>query len=400
MPEPGSLDKDGLEIRRMSPSDAAAALALRNKVFPPISLAHWRQSQTASVALLEGELIGVVPFAIRGFEIAPGVPIRAAFANSVAVAEGFRDLGVGTRMMEEARGYLPSLAEAMMVYTEGERAGLQYRFYRKTGHYDLLYPRRFRREPPGAHDTLSHATVLPIESITEIEADLLRVYRSCYANHAGTPRRTRGYWDSALASQIFIELPYERLGIVVVSQDRSITAYAIVGLREGELVVLEAAAEVSFDPRPLWEALEDIANRWHAEGTVMYGQDLGTPLYASLLQSGFEPERREDVLVGQVLAYEDLYALRWQAASDALRPTLEIWTPERDLVLGGEPGAARISLEMKEEALHRLLLARTDLVNAVHEQYVTMLRGERRLVDEIGVVLRAVPWVYHHLDYV
>jgi len=104
-----------LEVREYRPEDAAAALALRNAVFSPIGPEHWPQSQTAAVALLDGRMVGVIPFTIRDFEIAPGVAIRGAFANSVAVAEGYRDRGIGTRMMAEARSFLPRRAEAMFV---------------------------------------------------------------------------------------------------------------------------------------------------------------------------------------------------------------------------------------------------------------------------------------------
>src|SRR5437868_5826355 len=118
-----------LEVREYRPEDAAAALALRNAIFPPIGPEHWPQSQTAAVALLDGQMVGVIPFTVRDFEIAPGVAIRGAFANSVAVAEEYRDRGIGTRMMAEARSFLPRWAEAMFVYTGDEGAGLAYRFY-------------------------------------------------------------------------------------------------------------------------------------------------------------------------------------------------------------------------------------------------------------------------------
>ena len=134
-----------LEVREYRAEDASAALALRNRVFPPIGPEDWAKSQTAAVALLDGRLVGVIPFTIRSFTLAPDAMIRAAFANSVAVAEDLRGMGIGTRMMDSARLFLAARAEAMCVYTGHEATGPQYRFYHRSGHHDLLYPRRMTK---------------------------------------------------------------------------------------------------------------------------------------------------------------------------------------------------------------------------------------------------------------
>jgi GNAT superfamily N-acetyltransferase len=73
----------------------------------------------------------VIPFEIRDFLIAPGISIAAAFANSVAVDEGHRSHGIGGEMMKAAYEFLPRLAQAVFVYTDNERGGLQYRFYNR-----------------------------------------------------------------------------------------------------------------------------------------------------------------------------------------------------------------------------------------------------------------------------
>src|SRR5262249_14132258 len=160
-------------------------------------------------ALLDGQMVGVIPFTVRDFEIAPGVAIRGAFANSVAVAEGYRDRGIGTRMMAEARSFLPRWAEAMFVYTGDEREGLPYRVYIRTGPPDLSSRRRLRWATPAGVSQPPGAEVLPVEATEALEADLLDVYTACYAQCAGTPPRRPGYWRQALASHIFVEIPHD-----------------------------------------------------------------------------------------------------------------------------------------------------------------------------------------------
>ncbi len=386
-----------LEVREGRPEDSEEALALRNRAFPPIGPDLWPQSQTAAVARLEGRLVGVVPFTIRSFEVAPDVALRAAFANSVAVDESLRDRGIGTRMMAAAREFLADRAEAMCVYTGREAGGPQYRFYHRTGHHDLLYPRRLAREVAPGATMPAGAEVVPADRISGHESELLEVYSRCYSGCGGSPRREPGYWRRALDSHIFVEIPYEAFDLLMVRQGGELAAYALVGTREGETVGLECASRHEGASGTLWEALGALASRRWAERVVVYGQDLNTPLYVSLRDSGFVPRPRDDVLAGQVISPERVYDLSLQASRKAV-PSLEIWTPERTLGLG--PDRPRLHLEMKEELLHRLLLRRLDLEAAVREQVVTVREGGREQVRAVAKVLAPVPWVYHHLDYI
>src|SRR5919109_2928748 len=136
---------DALQVRELSPDDAEPALRLRNRIFSPIGQEHWAQNQTGAVAYLGQTLVGVIPFTVREFVIAPEVSIWVAMANAVGVADGHRGRGIGSRMMEAAREFLPRWADATFVYTATEAGGPQYRFYRRSGYHDLLYPRQMRR---------------------------------------------------------------------------------------------------------------------------------------------------------------------------------------------------------------------------------------------------------------
>jgi GNAT superfamily N-acetyltransferase len=387
-----------VEVRECRPDDTDAALALRNQVFPPIGPGHWAQSQTAAIARLHDRLVGVIPFIVRSFKLAPGVVIRAAFANSVAVAEDLRGAGIGTRMMDAARLFLPARADAMCVYTANEAAGPQYRFYRRTGHHDLLYPRRMTMPAPSPQEVLpTEAALVSIDEVSTLEADLLDVYAECYSGWGGSPVREFGYWQLALDSQIFVEIPYEAFDLVVVRGLGQLSAYAIAGTREQETVVLECASRGTATSSALWKAMAALAALRKSKRIAIYGQDFGMPLYDSLLQAGFIAHPRYDVLSGQVVRPESVYEDSLRAAGGDW-PAFEAWTPQRTVRLG--PGEASVQLEMKEDDLHRLLLRRLDLVSAVREQRVTVRGGGWDQVRRVASVLAPVPWVYHHLDYV
>ncbi|HEU5432989.1 MAG TPA: GNAT family N-acetyltransferase, partial [Thermomicrobiales bacterium] len=198
-----------IEVRERRPDDDDSALALRNAVFPPIAPEDWVKSQAAAIARLDDRLVGVIPFIIRPFVLAPGVVIRAAFANSVAVAADLRDQGIGSRMMAAARQFLPAHADAMCVYTGREAEGPQYRFYRRTGHHDLLYPHRMTKPTPAPAVLPGGAAVAATDEIESVEAALLDVFAQCFAGRGGFPQREPGYWRQALASHIFVEVPYD-----------------------------------------------------------------------------------------------------------------------------------------------------------------------------------------------
>jgi GNAT superfamily N-acetyltransferase len=388
-----------IKVREYRAEDADAALALRNQVFPPIGPQHWAKSQTAAIALLDGRLVGVIPFTIRTFSLAPSVAIRAAFANSVAVAEDLRGMGIGTRMMDAARRFLPAHAEAMCVYTGDEAAGPQYRFYHRSGHHDLLYPRRMTKPAPDREEVPPTGTAfVSIDKVSTVEADLLDVYSACYLGWGGFPVREIGYWRRALASHIFVEIRYEAFDLVLARNAGELSAYAIAGTREQETVVLESAARRAADAAALWEAVEVLAASRNSNLISIQGPDFGTPLHGSLLRAGYTAQPRDDVLSGQVVAPDSVYATSVRAAGGGDAPTFEVWTPERTLRLG--PGEPSLLLEMKESDLHRLLLRRLDLEPALREQHVTVRTGGWDHIRRVASVLAPIPWIYHHLDYV
>jgi GNAT superfamily N-acetyltransferase len=386
---------DAVEARELAPGDSERALRLRNAIFPSIDHEHWAQNQTAAVAYLGQTLVGVIPFTIREFVIAPEVSIQVATANSVGVADGHRGAGIGSRMMDAAREFLPRWADATFVYTATEAGGPQYRFYRRCGYQDLLYPRRMRRtvgrQPPS---TDPGCAMRSLDAALGMQDDLLRVYQACFAGYGGVPPRAPGYWTTAFESQIFVALAYEEFAMAAVSGASRLEAYALAGLRRGDAVVLEWAAIDEPAADRLWGMVERLARRWGTRETVVYAQELTGPFPAALTRAAFSSDPRDDVLCGQVLRPQDVFAGRWP---DRPAPTVAIWTPRRELRLG--PGRPEVVLEMKEATLHRLLLARVDLSALVRRQYVTVRVGDLDAVNTISRALAPAPWAYHHLDY-
>src|SRR5204862_237954 len=162
--------------------------------------------------------------------------------------------------------------------------------------------------------------------------------------------------------------------------------------REKETVVLEAAARDAA-AAPLWRAVAALAASRNSRQISISGPAFGTPLHDSLLRAGFTAQPRDDVLPGQVIAPESVYAASLRAAGSGDQFTFEVWTPERTLRLGSDETSLR--LEMKEGDLHRLLLRRLDLDSAIRQQRVTVRAGDWDSIRRVASVLAPAPWVYH-----
>ena len=107
------------------------------------------------------------------------------------------------------------------------------------------------------------------------------------------------------------------------------------------------------------------------------------PIIPALQAAGFQPQGRSAdpmMIMAHVLEPETLAAAVWRA--DAATADLEViaWTPEREVVLhrAASPQTRRVRLEMKEDALTRLLFCRLDLRAAVAQEIVDRAGRDRR----------------------
>ena len=241
--------------------------------------------------------------------------------------------------------------------------------------------------------------MVPIDEVSTIEGDLLDVYSACYSGWGGFPVREVGYWRRALASHIFVEIPYEAFDLVLVRGASQLSAYAIAGTRERETVVLESAASRAAEAMALWQAVETLATSRNSNLiSIQMGQASARRSMIHCSEPDFRRNPGMTCSLGRLWRPSPCTQPRFGQQARGQAPTFEIWTPERSLRLG--PGEPSLLLEMKESDLHRLLLRRLGLETAVREQRVTVRTGGWDQIRRVASVLAPIPWVYHHLDYV
>lgn len=388
---------DDVEIREYREEDEASCLELRNRVFPPISVDDWRHGSTAAVAYLEGRLVGVIPFVLRNYALRQDLSVVSAVANSVAVSEALRGRGIGTRMMSAAAGFLQDRADTMMVYTGDEPAGRQYRFYRATGHVDVAYPVIYRLRAAGAPPAGFRAEVSSVELIDKLEDELLAVFGMCWRDYGGHVRRERGFYRRALSSHIFVEVPYDGMSLISLSERERLSAYAIVGVREAQATVLEWAWASPGAESALVSALHRFGLSHRAEVAVWSCRVPALPFGSP--DAEWQRDGRDAVVVGQVLRPDRIWARMGTHDTGSPLPTLSMWTPKRQLVLNAD-GKGLVSLEMKEWQFHQMLFCRGSLENDVRLQRITAGAGTWEEIGQLNRIFRSAPWEYHHLDYI
>lgn len=397
-----------VEYREYRPEDAESFLRLHDSVFPRMSPEYWanwsRGQVTAAVAISDGEVVGAVPLQFRDFLIRPGLSVPVAWEYSVCTREDLRGTGVGSRLMAVAAEFLRGRCQAMMVYREDERSRA-YHFYRRTGHEDLAYLTTWVREP---------APVWPSERVRRIAyADFLAheeravdLFRSAHGNRGGYPPRFCGYYEVAVQTPQYHEVPLD-LSVLLVPAEGSMRGYAIVG--EERLVpalhLLEVVAEgnelrLAF---PLLAAYAELASERGVSAHARLAD--GSP-YAPVLQAlGFRPRPRSRggmMILGRLLDPEGLAEAAWRPSEATQGLEVTVWTPGREVILhraSGE-GTRRVVLEMKESGLARLLLGRLDLTAALDMGLVTAPGASGADLAAVADALPWAPWAYHQLDYV
>ena len=394
--------------REYMPSDAASWLRLHDSAFPPISREYWaqwsaREDVTAMVAVLDGEVVGTLPFHLRDYVIRPGVTIRAAFEYSVCVRDGMRDRGIGTGLMNCAKKLLPGRCDAMMVFRGAETVPA-YNFYLRNGHYDLIFARSWSLAETANRPT-GRVELMPISELYQREKEVQEVFESAVAGAGGYVRRHPGFWQPMIENCNWEEVKHD-MRFFLWEREERIIGYAVAGKQVGGPVVdlLELVTCDGDVPRArillnavaaFAGALQSRVEAWYPDG----GQ------YAEALRAvGFAPRSRQENSM-MIMAYPlnaDAIAQKAWVRADALKDAEVVaWSPQRTVALHKPLDPQRkIEIEMKDDLLTRLLFCRLDLVRAWESDLASVRGGGRAEVEAVAAAMPFTKWAYHHLEMI
>ena len=393
-----------ITYRLYEPQDVEQTVEVIHRVFHvyPILYATWtrmeNQDHVTVLAEQDGRLIGAIPFDIRDFLIRPGVSLRAAFAHLVSVDAPYRNAGVGSGMIKFAKENLPAVCDGLFVYT-GSEGRAPYTFYEKNGFVDLQYS-RFYSLPVTRGTVPADVRVVPFDPVARGEQEICEAYQRVYAEYAGFPVRFPGFWEQAMDSIIYVEMPTD-FYLAQVHRGAELCGYAIFGFAREGATILEMVATPQDDPsqetiseKLLKAIVAAVAERGVPEVRMLASYH--HPALPALHNLGFQPNDRSDSEIISAVAFH--FDWLWTKLAGEEPPmALHIWTPEREFDLSGD--GPRVTLEMKHSTLQRLFLCREDFRVAFETERITSPDASLPM-DALQHIFRPAPWVYHWLEWI
>ena len=406
-----------LNIYEYDASEIGEPLPFRNTIFGQITVDHWlAMNCTGVVAREDGELVGFIPLQYREQKLNARQSIPVVYENAVGVAEGRRGQGIGTLMMDEAARFMGDRVDALMVIRSGERTD-GYRFYRRSGHSDLMYACWYYLSPevewPAVDSAAGAAriSVIDRESWLALEPQLLALYERRCGGFGGGQRRGPGYWSMILDGQVFAQR--KRWLVTMMTETGQLRGYLVAGqgVRSAAHAVL--VYEVVGEDEPAVEHLLRFARQLCGEldGAMAARPDgaqlvvplvsLANPVRPLLRRMGFAEGESSSHVMARLLRPDRIFCRLAEGTGLPEKVSLSVSTPHRVLEVCA-PAQPRytVRLETKEVFLARLFCCRLDLDAALDMELVRWRHPDAGLRRQLCQVFAPCEWVQWFTDYV
>ena len=377
-------------------------LPFRNAIFGHVSRDHWfAMNNTGVVAREDGELAGFIPLQYRQQKLNARVTIPVVYENAVGVAEGRRGQGIGTAMIDEAARFMSDRVDALMVVRGGERSD-GYRFYRKSGHSDLMYACWYTLEPEVEWDTTDGCSISVVdrERWLALEPQLLALHERQYGRFGGGQRREPGYWGTILDGHVYCEHPWWL--VTLAGEAGGLAGYLVAGqgvwaARE-RVYVFEVVGREDGDV----ERLLRYARRFSTDGQLNVPLvSLSNPVRPLLRRMDFAEGESTSQVMARILRPDRIFSRLAEGSGLLDTLALTVATPHRTLEVNDPPGCKyEVRLETKESMFARLLCCRLDLDAALDMELVRWRDPDPGLRRELARAFAPCEWVQWYTDYV
>jgi hypothetical protein len=335
------------------------------------------------------------------------VCIPVVYENAVGVAEGRRGQGIGTAMIDEAARFMSDRVDALMVIRGGERTD-GYRFYRKSGHSDLMYGCWYYLEPEVEWPAVDERglAVIDRKRWLALEPQLLALYDRHYGRFGGGRWREPGYWAMILDSHIYGEHPW---WLVTATADSGrLAGYLVAAQGYWSSATALCVNEVVGEDEATVERLLRYARRFAPSGGSADGGEqylvplvsLSNPVRPLLLRMGFAEGESTSHVMARLLRPDRIFARLAEGAGLTDTLALTVSTPHRVLEVNDPPDPRhKVRLETKEAMFARLFCCRLDLDAALDMELVRWRDPDPGLRRELCRVFAPCEWVQWYTDY-
>jgi len=404
-----------LRIYRYDEREIDELLPFRNAVFGQVSRDHWFAMNNAGVVAREGdELVGFIPLQCREQQLNGRVSIPVVYENGVGVAEDWRGQGIGTAMIDEAARIVSDHVDAMMVIRGDERSD-GYRFYRKTGHSDLMYACWYDLEPEVEWPAIDGdgISVVDRERWLALESQLLSLYGRHYGRFGGGRRRGPGYWRTILDGHVYCENPWWL--VVAATDSGQLSGYLVAVQGYWSSATAVCVYEVVGEDEGTVERLIRYARRLASVGKESAGGEkpvgggqylvplvsLANPVRPLLRRMGFAEDESTSHVMARILRPDRIFQRLVEGSGLVNSLALTVVTPHHTLQVNDPPEPRHaVRLETKEGMLARLLCCRLDLEAALEVELVRWRRPDAGLRRELAQVFAPCEWVQWFTDFV
>jgi GNAT superfamily N-acetyltransferase len=386
-----------LTIYELNNSELDEARTFRNSMFTPVDPDQWRVMNCTAVIAREGEkLVGCIPLQFRQQVLRPGVVIPVVYENAVGVLNEVQGKGIGTRMLDAAADFMADRVDALMVLRGGEReAG--YRFYRKTGHGDVLHSVDYILPKENVIPQVNGCEVLKVSREDWLrDISLVNLPANVFAG--GRPREA-GYWNMILDSHVFKHHGWE---LFIARRNGRPVGY-LLGVHgtwsdKDDLVVFEAAGSDTDTTVSLLSAAQDLSR----SGTLRLRMiSLSNPIRETLDGLGGISGETTPQLMARILNPERIFKRLADGTDFAERVSVSVVTPHRTVVLSNpENPRFHVRLELKEAFLSRLLMCRLSFGAALDMELLRWAHRDAGIERELQEIFKFNEWVQWFSDYV
>lgn len=389
-----------MNYREYQPGELGAISELLNGVFrgfkvgPEMLKSLPCDEFTVAVAEDNGKIVGAIPMVRRAYKVAPGATLDTWIQFRVGVSDACRGQGVGKSIQDAAFEFLKKRGDIILIIStsEGARA---YSFYRANGFHDVSYVRSYRMEPPENAPADNPAIFrMSANEFYEAGEQWREIFNTCYADFGGYPLRTPRYLSPARAAAL------ENLGMCFaywgVRKDGRDVGYMILTRGKNTDQVMEIAMR---DNRA--DLAAELICAARSPAVTLAANTTGNSLLDRAFQQlGFSSPLRNNAFVVKPLNIPAIGNKIRQPVPGLENVEVRVWTPEREEMLFAAAGELKrkLTIQLKEDMLARLLVRRLDMAVALREERITLQGAVPGDVEALAEALRPCPWVFHEID--